>query len=33
VGINYPEALDRLEVGSRIYLADGLITLVVKNKF
>jgi pyruvate kinase len=32
VGINHPEVLDKLNIGSRIYLADGLITLVIRGK-
>lgn len=33
VGINYPEILNKLTPGSKIFLADGLIALVVKEKY
>jgi len=33
VGINYTEVIEKLNVGSRVFLADGLIAFVVKEKF
>jgi pyruvate kinase len=33
VGINYPEILDKLSIDSKIFLADGLVALRVKEKY
>jgi pyruvate kinase len=33
LGINYPEIIDKLDIGSKIYLADGLIALIIREKF